>query len=444
MEIRDLVIGPIIFFLLLLGAYLVRPMVTDNQTRSYFLPALVVRLMGAILAGIIYQYYYAGGDTFNFHTHGSREIWKAFVESPADGLRLIFGNVSEATGLYRYSSKIVFFDDPGSYFIVRIAALFDLVTFSSYVGTALCFATVSFIGSWMLFLTFYRKLPNRHFLLALACLFTPSLFFWGAGLFKETIVLASLGMATYMVDAIFFQHRRTTGNILLLLLSFFLIFSIKKFVLQAFIPAAIIWVYFKSLVSIRSVVLRILLLPLAVAAGIYLGYWSVYKVGEGDQRYAVDRLARTARITAYDIGFYSGRDAGSRYSLGELDGTFLNMARLAPAAVNVTLFRPYPWEIRNPLMAFNAVESVILLLLSLVVALRYGGRVLANRTSPEAWFCMGFALVFAFAIGISTYNFGTLARYKTPLLPYFSVALVFLCKPGPSPDEHGTGNTHPL
>lgn len=442
MEARDLLIGPLMYFMLLLAGYLIRPKVTDSITRRYFFPALVLRMTGALLVGLVYQYYYSGGDTFNFHTHGSRQIWEVIFREPLDGLRLIFGDVQDKPEFYRYSSRIIFFHDPSSYFVVRISAIFDLITFSSYVGTSLLFATLSFAGSWMLFVTFYKKLPERHGLLALTCLFIPSVFFWGAGLFKETLVLACLGISTYLIDSILFRGERRIVRILLLLLALFMIFSVKKFVLQAFFPAVILWAYFRYFTSIRPLALRIMILPMAIGAGIYLSYWSVHKVGEGDERYAVERLARTSRITAYDIGFYSGRSAGSGYSLGELDGTFGNMIRLAPSAINVTLYRPYPWEIRNPLMALNAVESTAFFLITLMVLFRYGQRVVANRFSPEAWFCITFALVFAFAIGISTYNFGTLARYKTPLLPYFGIALIFFCKrPLPlSPDD---GNPPP-
>jgi hypothetical protein len=360
-----------------------------------------------------------------------------------DGLQLVFGDVRNQPGLYEHSSKILFFHDASSYFVVRIAAFLDLFTFSSYVGTALLFSALSFAGSWMLFLTFYRRLPDRHDLLALASLFIPSLFFWGAGLFKETLVLAALGVSTYLIDAMVFRGSRSILRFLILLLALFVIFSVKKFVLQAFFPALVLWIYLYYFSAIRSLVLRILVFPLAIGFGIYLSYWSVYKVGEGDERYAVDRLARTSRITAYDIGFYSGRDAGSRYSLGELDGTFGNMIQLAPAAINVTLFRPYPWEIRNPLMALNALESISFLLITVVVLFLYGRRMWTNRGSPEGWFAIGFALVFAFAIGISTYNFGTLARYKTPLLPYYAIGLIFFCK-RPTEQFHGNESIDPV
>ncbi|HUN02562.1 MAG TPA: hypothetical protein PLS00_06880, partial [Niabella sp.] len=44
---------------------------------------------------------------------------------------------------------------------------------------------------------------------------------------------------------------------------------------------------------------------------------------------------------------------------------------------------------------------------------------------PNIQFCLIFTIVFAFAVGISTYNFGSLVRYKIPCLPFYALA-VFL------------------
>jgi hypothetical protein len=53
-------------------------------------------------------------------------------------------------------------------------------------------------------------------------------------------------------------------------------------------------------------------------------------------------------------------------------------------------------------------------------------RVFQYFKSPEVVFCLIFSLVFAFGVGISTYNFGSLARYKIPLFPYYFTALAVI------------------
>ena len=103
-----------------------------------------------------------------------------------------------------------------------------------------------------------------------------------------------------------------------------------------------------------------------------------------------------------------------------------SMLRLAPAAVNVSLFRPYLWEVRNPLMLLSALESLTFLLVTIYLLLKYTRAFFKALTDSNILFCLVFSIVFAFGVGVSTYNFGTLARYKIPLLPYYALALVLL------------------
>ena len=92
MSLQDLVVTPVFLSLVYLAAYLVRPWVTNEDTKRYFIPALTVKIIGAIAVGLIYQFYYGGGDTFAFHTHGSRIIWEAFMDSPMKGIDLLLAH----------------------------------------------------------------------------------------------------------------------------------------------------------------------------------------------------------------------------------------------------------------------------------------------------------------------------------------------------------------
>ncbi|MFN8342756.1 MAG: hypothetical protein U0V64_13900 [Cyclobacteriaceae bacterium] len=424
METRDLLITPAYLAILFAIAFWLRPYFTDSTTYRYFFPAFTFKVIGALALGFIYTFYYHGGDTFNFHTHGSRHIWDAFVDSPDTGLSMMFSDGKHQESFYRYSSRIFFFGDKSSFFLIRIAAFFDLFTFSTYSSTALFFAVFSFLGSWMLFTTFYKRYPEGHFLIAIACLFVPSMVLWGSGLLKDTIVMSALGMMTYCVDYLFNQRKWSLFYLLVLLLGLYLVFSLKKFVLQAYLPAALFWVYLTNVQRLRSAMVRILALPIIVILLVAGAYYSVVRVGEGDQRYSLDKIAETARITAIDIRYQSGKDAGSGYTLGTLDGTFASMLRLSPQAINVTLFRPYLWEVRNPLMLMSALESTAYLVFVLIIIYRCGFAIFRYINNPDVLFTMVFSLVYAFAVGVSTFNFGTLSRYKTPLMPFFLIGLI--------------------
>lgn len=428
MEQRDFLVTPIVILLILAVAYALRPRLTDDITRKYFFPALLLKIFGAIAVGFIYQFYYNGGDTFAYHTHGSRHIWEAFTDSPSIGLKIFLNGDRDLIGGYKYVSRIWMYRDSNSFFIVRIAFLFDILTYSTYSATATMFSVLSFIGAWSLFITFYRKYPDEHKWLALACLFIPSVFFWGSGVLKDSVTLACLGIATYCIDKLLLRKSFSISSLLWLMLSCYVIFSVKKYILLSFLPATLVWVSASYTHQIKSTAIRVMIIPVVVFVCSILAYITIQKVGEGDSRYALDRIGETARITAYDIryGWGARTGEGSGYTLGELDGSIGSMIKLAPAAVNVSLFRPYLWEVRNPLMLISALESCALLLITLWVVFKAKGKIFFYLQKPDVLFCLIFSLVFAFAVGISTYNFGTLSRYKIPLLPYYTIALGLL------------------
>lgn len=425
MELRDLIVTPIVLCLVYVIAYFIRPWVTDDLNRRYFFPALTARILGALAVGFVYQFYYDGGDTFAYHAHGSRPLWEAIITSPLNGFRLLFANGEYGPGIWDTASQIWYWNDPQSFFLIRIAAILDLLTFSSYSATAVLFAVIAFAGGWMLFLTIYRLYPAAHRWIAFSVLFIPSVVFWGSGIFKDTITLAALGAATFGFHRVVIQRRFRSGAIILVLISFWVIFSIKKYILLCFLPALLLWAVATYLSRITSMMWRMVVAPVTLIVAALLAYYAVTKVAEDDGRYSVRNLAETARVTAYDIRYGWGARAGegSGYTLGQLDGSWQTMLGLAPQAINITLYRPYLWEVTNPLMLLSSLEGLFLLVLTVYILWKVRQRLFRYVLLPDVLFCLVFALVFAFAVGVSTFNFGTLSRYKIPMMPYFVLAL---------------------
>jgi len=384
-------------------------------------------MIGAIGVGLLYQIYYGGGDTFTYFTHGSRHIWEAFTESPFKAFRLIFLNNDYQGGIYEYARKIWVYRDSPSYMVVRMGGLFSIPAIGTYSGTALFFAVFSFSGIWAMYQGFYKMYPELHKPLAYAILFIPSAIFWGSGILKDTLTLGAIGWATWGVINGLIRNRRRVFSLIVLFLSLWIIFSIKKYIVLCFIPSVLLWIYLNNMKQVKSIVLKVLVAPAILVITILGGYLAIEQISKEDPRYALDRLGETAMITAMDIGYWTGKEAGSKYSLGMPDPTLAGMLSKAPAAVNVTLFRPYLWEINSPLMLIAGLESFLILITSIYLIWKAGWRgIIQGFRNPTVIFCLCFALTFAFAVGISTYNFGSLARYKIPLLSFYLIGIVIL------------------
>ena len=427
MDLRDLFVTPLYLLVIYLLAYLVRPMVTDRYTRKYFLPGLSVKIFGALAVGFVYQFYYSGGDTFNYY-HDAGYIWKAFLDSPAKAFRLIWADGVYEPDTFEYASRMWFYRDLPSYGTIRFAGFFSLLTFNVYSSIACLFAVLSFSGLWVLYLTFYELYPRIHKQLAWVVLFIPSVFFWGSGVLKDTLTLAAVGWATYSVYKIFFKGEWVWFFGLVLFLSCCLIYSIKIYILLCFLPAVILWVFISKVGLIKSTFLKVVLIPVVTVIALGLGYVAVLKVGEESYRYNINNLSQTAEVTARWLTFVGETQGGSVYTLGDFDYSPVGMLKKLPLAINVTLFRPYLWEAKNPVMLLSALESFAFLWFTLYVF--YKGGVVATfkriGSNPFLIFCIFFSLCFAFAVGIATYNFGSLVRYKIPLLPYYGAFLVVL------------------
>ncbi len=426
MGLKDLIVTPIYLTLLTLLAYWIRPYVTNPQTRRYFMPALWVRFIGAIALGTIYQFYYGGGDTFNYWEHGSRWIYYAFQDDFFLGLKLLLedGGIKPLDETYYYSSRIWYYRNSSSYVVVRITALFDLLTLHTYSASSLFFALFSFSGLWAMYSAVQKKYPYATKKMALAILFIPSVIFWGSGILKDTLTIGAVGWMTWSLVAVIEMKKRSWKEVVVLIISFYLIFGIKKYILICFVPMIAVWIFFVNVGNIRNKALKLLIVPLLLMMFGLAGFLALNQITKDDQKYSLDSIAERSRITAYDIryGWGARNDGDGGYDIGLSDGTWQGLLRMMPAAITVSIFRPYIWEVRNPLMLLTALESLIITFLFLKVFFQKPGRIFGG--DPFMRFCFYFTILFAFAVGASSFNFGTLMRYKIPFMPFLVLFLV--------------------
>jgi hypothetical protein len=428
MGLKDFIVTPVLLVLIYTLAYWFRGNLSDRNTRRYFVPALSLKIIGAISLGLIYQFYYEGGDTFIYFDRGSKFIWEAFWDSPLKAMQLIFANGEYNPNTFEYASEILHYNDLSSYFVVRIAGIFDILTFHTYSATAVLFALFSFSGIWAMFLVFYRMFPKMHLQLAIALFFIPSVFFWGSGLLKDSITLGALGWSTYTFVQIFINRRKFVTSTVILLISFYFIYTIKIYILLCLVPAFMIWYYLVHMGKIKNIVLKAMILPFTLTFLLAGGYYSVKIIGQENRRYNLEKLSYTAESTARWLSYVSEREGGSGYTLGDFDYSLSGIIRKTPSAIWVTLFRPYVWEVKNLVMFLSALESFILLIFTIAVIIK---AILMRKidnlfSNPVIVFCLLFSIIFAFAVGISTYNFGTLVRYKIPMMPFYIMGLFLL------------------
>jgi hypothetical protein len=398
-----------------------------HPLRPYFMKGLMVKFFGAIFIGLVYQYYYHGGDTLYYHYH-SKIINSAMSESFSTWFWVVTRQSHlDHPDVYKYAALLEWYPDPSSYTVAAVAAVFGLFCGTNYMPIAVIFAYVSFTGIWAMYRTFVNIYPKLHKELALAFLFIPSTFVWGSGLFKDTLCMFGLGWLTYTVFRVFVNRDYSFKNLLFMVLSFYLIYKIKIYILLAFVPALSLWLLATYSTRVSSAGLRFIVKTAFIALSI-AGFLFFTRLFANElAKYNLENIAATAQTTRDWIAYSSG-DEGSGYNLGEFDPSIVGMLTKFPQAVIVTLFRPFPWEARKVIVLLSALEALIFLYFTYKAFQKRGifksFQLIFN--DPNLLFCFIFSIIFAFAVGISAYNFGTLSRYKIPCLPFYGAFLIIL------------------
>jgi hypothetical protein len=123
---------------------------------------------------------------------------------------------------------------------------------------------------------------------------------------------------------------------------------------------------------------------------------------------------------------YYNSDFGetSSFEIGEIETSVSGLIKKIPIGFYSTYFRPHLWEVKKPIVLFSAFESFLFLaftLFTLVKKWNYLFRLVRNDLFARL--SLYYSIILGIIIGLNTFNFGTLIRYKIPVVPF---ALLFV------------------
>lgn len=430
--VNDILMG-LLFLLAVyyLGKRHVRKKYADSPIGRYFLPALFIRLGGAIVSALVFDFYYDGGDTSAYFRLilMMKDVLKT---APREYAHIILSGADELghpylSQFFRYDFLYVLFFDKSTALLIKLGSLIGLFCFNSYIIISFLFTFFSFLGCWKIYKVFCEMYPTLHKQLAIAILFVPSVCFWGSGFMKEPLCIGALGIFFYSLNALIYKRRRILLHIFLLLVMIKILTTVKVYILLCFAPVYVWWLFLRLRTFFSNKYFKYFFLPAMITAGIFGSLFIFRHIQNMASQYAFENIENTIKNTQNWLYLSSQQSNGSAYSLGNMEFTLEEFPKIFVKAVNVSLFRPYLWETRKLIIFPSAVESLITLFLTLYVLFKARLSIIRTViTNADVQLCLMFSIAFAFAVGLASYNFGALARYKTPLLPFYFTALVII------------------
>jgi hypothetical protein len=365
----------------------------DPRLVQLLVAALLLKLLGSLVRyWVAVAVYESNADAFEYHRVG--------VEL---AMRFRAGNFD--TGLASLS---------GTDFISFFTGIVYTITGPSIFAGFLLYSWLAFGGMFYLYRAFTIAIPdgNRRSYARLL-FFMPSMLYWPSSIGKEAWMLFTLGLAAYGTARVLtgrpWRGMAVAGVAMWLA-------AVVRAHISGMVVLGLVMAYLfarppRRLGALGPAVKLFALAVLVVVAVGLLGRTQSYLLQKGidPQDGVTSVLAETQRRT---------NQGGSNF---QAPSTGASLAKLPLAAVTI-LFRPYPFEVHNAQAAITALESSLLLCLTLARRRAIWHAVRQLRRWPYVVFVLVYSGLFVVAFS-SISNFGILARERTQLLPFFLVLL---------------------
>ncbi|MCB0756025.1 MAG: hypothetical protein KDB98_10555 [Flavobacteriales bacterium] len=400
-----------------------------NPSYKYYKRGFLAKVYGGLAFVFIYIFYYDGGDTI-VYWQDAVGLNSLIFSEPSCYLRILLGDGDSKWYWcfdHRENLPFHYLRDPQAYAVARFSSLFALFSVDSLIGCTILVSWVSFGGVWRLYQVFCEEYPRMNKELAISFLFIPSVVFWGSGIMKDTFTFTAACWMTSSVYGLLLKRRDIFWNSVYVLFSSYVMISMKPYIFVALLPGVFIWVIFNRIQRIENQIIRVMTAPILLMVGLVgaAGVFSQASSSLGSYG-SIDSIMETAVATQEDLK----REAykGNTFDIGTIDPSAMGMLSKAPVAIFASLFRPSLLDVKNPLMLISALENTVLMFFLLYMLFKIGPlafiRYVASK--PMILFSFSFAMIFSFAVGLTTSNFGSLVRYKIPALPFFLASLYMI------------------
>lgn len=394
----------------------------DSPLRKFFLLAFLLRMLGSVLYALVFQYYYGYGDTFTFFKGGM--FFTDRIAEDISNLKYFFISGEEMEAWYSNSPDADpifqgYFSHPSGNMIMKISAIFSYLSFKRYLIVSLFFGFFSFLGQWKLFEVFNELSTKKNSkFLALLVLYSPSIWFWGSGLIKDSICLGALGFVLFFLYKFIKKKDFDILSLVMLLFFAYIILVVKPYILVITLVCFTVSILIHQLNSIQNFLLKIGLFAFSIITAIFLvaliDFEPIIETFVTESTNQINLSIQNYELSALE-------NSKGSINVAALDASLSGILLSAPGAIFRCLYRPFLWEGGSVMILLTSLESTFLFAFTLMLLFKtriIGFFKIAFR-DPYHTFCLLISLLFALIIGFTTFNFGTLVRYKVILLPFF-------------------------
>lgn len=406
MTIQEIIV--FIFYFLLFTFLVTRIKFFTNSglSKKVIAGIFITKIIGGFAYYAFYKLpqYNISADTFIFYKLSLPET-ETLLNDPLQFVKEFFVNTYHNGGNGIFSGTNSFWNDLKTNAFIKLMAVFNVLTFKSYLTNIILFNFLFYFGMMGLYralqaFTTYKKL-------LLGCIFfIPSVWFYCSGIHKDGLILSASGMIVFAFQQ-GLQNRFKLKHFIVIGLSLLILFAFRNYV--AFAMAATLFTWFISTKTKKPALTFSLL---GIAGGI------LFIAG----MYLPGNLNLANFITGKQHEFLL-LEGGSRLNVPELQPTPTSFATYLPHALDAAFLQPHLSfkSIITTLPFF--IENILLLLLIATAVLSHS----KFKKPAIIYACLFFCCILIFITGYTVTFAGAIVRYKTIYLPFiFSALLLYI------------------
>ena len=395
----------------------------DEDIKPFVFPLFFcIKLFFGFLFYMVYTYYYADRATADMYKYfdDSKPLFECLIHDPSTFYQIVLKHDVSSSQAVFYLSQMNHWQlgyhrqfENSHQIIILFNVLCRFFSFGQLLPHLVFINFLSFLGLVGIWKSFRLFFPHKKIYFLFPVFLVPSVLFWCSGLLKESLIVFVLGFFLHSFFSLLKSDNHRWKHILCFVFFYFLLFQIKSYVAIAFLPMIVIGI------AVRISNFRY------VAASFLVGCILILGLGFGIQT-IFPSINPSKALNEKIYGFkevMNAADPKSSFDIGSNEHMDTkDIIRLVPSSIAVCLFRPFPWEAKNPFTILVVLENFFLWS-CMLMSLRFffKDKQYIRLQGIQVYCLLSIVCVVCilyFIIGISSFNFGAMVRYKAPMLPF--------------------------
>ncbi len=379
-------------------------------------PQLIIIFLLKIMAGIFYGWiglYYGGlaqmQDTWGFHAHSILE-YKLLFNNPHEYFTNLFNtNYDEGVTNFFGTTSDSFWNNLKGNIFIKVLSVFNILSNCHYYVNVIFYSFITLFGAIGIFRVMADVFPGKKTAILLATFLVPSFLYWTSGIHKEGLIFTGISMVVYCTYFGLKEKKFTLKRILCLLIGLLLVLTLRNFLIIILVPALLAWILANKWSKHG----------LTIFSSLYIFFVILFFTA----RYLNPSFDFPQAVVNKQQEFKQLKAGTSTIPMKDLEPSAISFLKNTPQAINLSVIRPYPSDVKHILSLAAAIEIDMILLIFLIYLI-WGTNGKNTTAKNLIYFCLFFSFSVLLAIGFSVNNLGAIVRYRSIIMPLLMIPMV--------------------